>query len=414
MAPSVMAMAKELEKSTLPVLTQTNAPGLGSAPESGFAQRLESHHVGKLSSSGALKEKRGESERSLESACSTDLLEALAPQRMMESTSWEHHGQTSAPLKPAQKISAALGEPPAESDSIGRMFSDSLGVSGYQQVKVREVKGQGHSMPRPQSGSQFPATRRMMSHHASNEPRSFNRALFNRQWSHMSSGTEANDSKRRSSFTKQLLNFRGESQDSLVSQASEPISYSNKLYLASDIWLTEKKLDNVEGDIRNREEEKVRRRGKPRRDVHDVFGRESESQNFSSRLVGLLWSNPVTANPAVPSRSNLERKESRRNGPVQRRDHGPERGALGINGKFAPKAMHHMADNMPGAMPHVNSTLHNESSATQTKDELEFIKLQTSCHRQRGYYVKELARKADPVRWYRRHVMKRAERFDIY
>lgn len=358
--------------------------------ESGIVHRMQSYFDGsEPCASSDVKEKPEDREPSLESQSTTDLLETLAPRQMIESTSWEHREKS-------------------------RLFSDSLGIPGSQGVEVREVRANRPGMPRPHSGMQDGVPRRMMSTHDSAEPRSLGRALFNRQWSHVSAGTDATENRRRSSFSRQLRSFRGESQDSLASLASEPASYSNKLYLASDIWLTEKKLDNVEGDIKKREEEKIRRRGKPRRDVHDVFGRESESQNFSSRLVGLLWSNPVTSNPATASRSNAGRKDSHRKGRVERRGLGPERGALGNDGKFAPRGAYHLSDNMPGALPHVHSTNHTGQSTSQNQDELEFIELQNGSQRQRGYYVKEFARKADPLRWYRRHVMKRAERFDIY
>lgn len=364
--------------------------GLGSEPEAGTVLRMQSYFEGpEHSTNGDIKRKSEDREPSLESESTTDLMETLAPRRMVESTSWEHMGTR-------------------------RVYSDIIGCPGSQHVEVREVKQQGTCSPRPHSGIQDSSARRMISTHDSHEPRSLNRGLFNRQWSHVSAGPDAIEARRRSSFSRQLRGFRGESQDSLASLASEPASYSNKLYLSSDIWLTEKKLDSVEGDIKKREEEKIRRRGKPRRDVHDVFGRESESQNFSSRLVGLLWSNPVTSNPAAPSRATAGKKDSHRRGRTERRRNGPERGALGADGKFAPKASCHLSDNMPGALPHVNSTGPSRESPAPTQDELEFIELQNRSQRQRGYYVKELARKADPVRWYRRHVMKRAERFDIY
>lgn len=365
---------------------------LSSEPEAGTVQRMQSYfEEPERSTSSDAKERNDDREPSLESQSTTDLMETLMPRHIIESTSWEHRGTR-------------------------RVHSDvaRLGCPGSQRVEVREVKDQGPCDQRLHLGNHGGSSRRIMSTHDSHEPRSLNRGLFSRQWSHVSAGPDANETRRRSSFSRQLRSFRGESQDSLASLASEPASYSNKLYLSSDIWLTEKKLDSVEGDIKKREEEKIRRRGKPRRDVHDVFGRESESQNFSSRLVGLLWSNPVTSNPAVPSRGNAGRKDSHRKGRAERRRNGPERGALGTDGKFAPKAAYHLSDNMPGTLPHVQSTAQAGGSTGPTQDELEFIELQNTSHRQRGYYVKELARKADPVRWYRRHVLKRAERFDIY
>lgn len=114
------------------------------------------------------------------------------------------------------------------------------------------------------------------------------------------------ESRRISSFTKEVSKHmsrfsRRDSEDSLMSAASEPVSYSNHLYVSSDIWLAEKKLDVVEGGIIEREDKKARRRrGRPGASSSDAFSPEAEGQNFSSRLIGMLWSSPAAHNPMGP------------------------------------------------------------------------------------------------------------------
>jgi hypothetical protein len=248
--------------------------------------------------------------------------------------------------------------------------------------------------------------RRMMSSQAAGVPRP--RAMH-RQWSQLSVATDNSESRRMSSFTRQMRFSRKDSTDSLMSAASEPVSYSNNLYVASDIWLAEKKLDTVEGEIIHRQDEKARRRGHPK-NVADAFGHEAESQNFSSRLVGMLWSNPVASNSGVQQQRRSQRpaSHSRRfgRGGYQVK----ERGTVGKGGKFTAAPSPRMADNMPGAFPHVQSNM-SVRPQYQTKEQVSGNDMP---RKMMSYHVKEAAKKGSPARWLRRRVHRRAERKEMF
>lgn len=416
MAPSVLAMANNFEDEVFESAPDPKAPPSVLA----IARNYEAHKASKRVV--PRQQIPGSGPASLDSQHSSDYEDALSPGLMSESTSWKSPRPPSSPITFSSPSSSATSQqrspsPPKESPlpadpyealCTGRVKSD-VPETRRNNEKTRELRTPAKRVSRQAGDIQSAAARRMLSGHATSESRDVPRPTpMRRQWSQLSAATDQSEGRRKSSFSRQFRLSRRDSQDSMMSGASEPVSYSNNLYVSSDIWIAEKKLDNVEGEIMQREDDKARRRGVPRRDVHDAFGEDAESQNFSSRLVGLLWSNPVTANPSV----NTARGDRRHAGSVRRngrrgRGQARERGAVGKEGKFM--ASDQMGDNMPGALPHVFSNVGRGQH--QTKEE---VASQDLARKQMGYNVREIAKKADPARWFRRHAHRRAERRDIY
>jgi hypothetical protein len=354
-----------------------------------------------------------------ESSGSSEIDDVTSP-ILSESTSWQSR-QPSSPVTSSSDASASeararLPEHSREQyhsrspvrpkskrvQKSSRVQSD-MGGAHCGGEHARELVPSAVCMARTGSGQV--SARRALSHNVTPETTGLHRPrAMPRQWSQLSSATDMSDGRRKSSFARRYS--RRDSQDSVFSGASEPLSYSNNLYVASDIWLAEKKLDNVEGEIIQREGDKARRRQRMRKDPHDPFGEHAESQNISSRLVGLLWSNPVASNAAGACASRRQPNGGRR----QRRGQAGERGGVGSEGKFTSKQSFTMVDNMPGAFPHVESNIGGRARQYSRED----LNSHDIPRKHMSYHVKQVAKKADVGRWLRRRVHRRAERRDLY
>lgn len=222
-----------------------------------------------------------------------------------------------------------------------------------------------------------------------------------RQWSQLSVGTDKSEP--RGSFAKLGLSIRRESTESMVSMASEPASYSNNLYVASGIWLAEKKLDTVETNIVARSsgsdpQSAGKKFGEDERGdkttFADAFGPEVEQQNFSSRLVGMLWSNPVAGHSAPqqrqkarPTSSGLGRRNVR------------ERGSLGGRNRQS-------AHNMTSLDSISASVLGTPDADIAGSTVFDYVVPK----RHMSHRVRAAARKVDPGRWLRRRMHRNADR----
>lgn len=112
---------------------------------------------------------------------------------------------------------------------------------------------------------------------------------------------------------------------------SEPASYSNSSYVASDMWLVHRDVDNAERMLKQkeRERERERERHRPRWDIPrgravsaatdmryaDVFSPRNEAQDVSSKLVRMFFSgeaaSPVPHKPRSTQESGAQRPRSR-------------------------------------------------------------------------------------------------------
>lgn len=215
------------------------------------------------------------------------------------------------------------------------------------------------------------------------------------------------ESRRISSFTKEMGRHRNrfsrrDSEDSLMSAASEPVSYSNHLYVSSDIWLAEKKLDVVEDGIIEREDKKARRRrGRPEATSCDAFSPEAEGQNFSSRLIGMLWSSPAAHNPVAPRHGAPQGYAGRGMGRGNYRVR--ERGNIdtGIRATAIPDSH---GPRPVSSMPKVDSY-----AALAERDQI-MRSGRIEPKKSGMYFVRKALKRADVARWIRHRSNLRAER----
>jgi hypothetical protein len=219
---------------------------------------------------------------------------------------------------------------------------------------------------------------------------------------------------RKTSFAQEMSRHvrswtRRDSEDSFKSMASEPVSYSAQTYVASDIWLAERKLDLVEDGILDREEKKASRR---RARAADVFSVESESQDFSSRIVRMLWANPVAHNPAATSCPPEPRSlRSRRNARGQYRVQ--EKGNLASGRGPSPHYLN------PG-MPHSKSAVGTggQDFLAQPGFDPSYPDAGGNAYESGGSFgrrnaFRRVVRKADFARWVRYRANLRAERRNV-
>lgn len=117
---------------------------------------------------------------------------------------------------------------------------------------------------------------------------------------------------------------RRDSEDSLLTMTSEPQAFSDSTYVAGDIWLAEKKLDQVESNIIARESNRnesrrgdgpvphIRHTPSQRRAVaSDPFSAHNENVEGSSRFVRMLWSGPAVHDPTPRSRPRAQHGSAR-------------------------------------------------------------------------------------------------------
>lgn len=161
------------------------------------------------------------------------------------SSSWETRLPSSpvTPLSRSRSPSPPLVHTPEEhvrpASLTIRPEAVTSGFGGHGPIRAEPAGG---ALSRPAQA------RRMMSNmctYDSRGPPQRNNPMI-RQLSENSRSSHTSREGRMSSFSG-LFTSRKDSIDSYVSiAASEPVSYSNNLYVANDIWLTEKKLDSVE------------------------------------------------------------------------------------------------------------------------------------------------------------------------
>eukprot|EP00177_Eucheuma_denticulatum_P000279 GFKZ01000472.1.p1 GENE.GFKZ01000472.1~~GFKZ01000472.1.p1 ORF type:complete len:301 (-),score=28.96 GFKZ01000472.1:131-1033(-) len=111
---------------------------------------------------------------------------------------------------------------------------------------------------------------------------------------------------------------------------SEPVSYSTSSYVAADMWLVHKDVDNAERALVEREKHRQLHRATLRDDKKptDVFSTVQEAQDVSSKLVRLFFAGGAREVPSGYNRNHYALRGGMRDGGKDRdRDRGRDAGA---------------------------------------------------------------------------------------